>query len=72
MPRERDFTLVVQCKMCGKDHELKVYEEDYREYTSSNRRHIQEIFPYLTPAERELLISFTCEECWHKMFDDFE
>ena len=72
MPEQRDFTLIVRCYMCGKEYEIKVYEKDYREYASPNRRHIQDIFPYLTPAERELLISQVCETCWNDMFIDEE
>ena len=65
---ERNVTLEVTCRLCNKTHELKVTERDYIEYSQSNRRHIQDIFPYLTPAERELLISQTCDDCWNKMF----
>lgn len=72
MPNERNHTVFVQCRMCGRLHKLKVCEEDFKEYKSSSRRKIQEIFPYLTPAERELFISHTCETCWNEMFKDFD
>lgn len=65
---ERTATMVVRCRMCNTDYELKVREEDAHEYFNHSRRHIQDIFPYLSPAERELLISQTCSECWDKMF----
>lgn len=65
---ERNWEIVAYCNMCGKSVTLKVNFDDFEEYYSPNRRHIQDIFPYLTPAERELLISHTCEECWNKMF----
>lgn len=71
MPRERDFVVRVTCRMCDEEFELKVYEEDFNEYAySPQRRHIQDIFPYLTPAERELLISQVCEMCWNELFDN--
>lgn len=70
--KERNVTLMVKCTICNTNYKLKVAEEDYIEYTRPNRRHIQDIFPYLTPSERELLISHTCEECWNKMFGDEE
>ena len=65
---ERNYELRVSCRMCRKTHTLKVRVEDYFTFDSPNRPHIQDIFPYLSPAERELLISGTCEECWNKMF----
>lgn len=65
---ERNVTLLVKCHLCGTQHELKVTENDYLEFISPNRRHIQDIFPYLNAEERELLISHTCDECWKKMF----
>ena len=73
MTEQRDFTVVVKCRMCGEETELKVCEKDFNEYAfSPTRRHIQYIFPYLTPAERELLISSVCEKCWNKLFSDDE
>ena len=68
--KERNVTLKVRCTICNTDYKLKVAEEDYIEYTRPNRRNIQDIFPYLTPSERELLISHTCEACWNKMFGE--
>lgn len=68
MQKERNCEVQVRCVCCGKPHTLKVNEKDYELYLSQNRPHIQDIFPYLSPAERELLISRTCEECWNKMF----
>lgn len=70
--KERNVQLRVQCTWCNKTVILKVAEEDYIEYTRPNRRNIREIFPYLSNAERELLISHTCEECWNNMFGDEE
>ena len=66
--KERGYELKVQCRMCGKVHSLMVGVEDYLMFDMPNRPHIQDIFPYLTPAERELLISGTCGECWAKLF----
>lgn len=70
MANERNVTLLVTCRMCGTQHELKVTEASYLEYTSPNRRYVQDIFSYLTADERELLISNTCNECWKRMFGD--
>lgn len=74
--KERGYPVKVQCRMCGKEHTLYVGLDDWFMYQSPNRPHIQDIFPYLTPSERELLISGTCEECWKKLFppepDEFD
>lgn len=70
MSEEKMVNLKVQCIMCGMTIIIPVREEDYQKFISPDRPHIQDIFPYLTPAERELLISRTCEPCWNKMFPD--
>lgn len=73
--KERGYELVVHCRMCGKEHILMVNDEDYFVFDMPNRPHIQEIFPYLKPEERELLISGICPTCWRKLFpepEDFE
>ena len=66
---ERNHEIKVTCRVCKKEYTLKVRFEDYLRFDSPYRPHIQDIFPYLTPAERELLISQTCNECWHKIFN---
>ena len=65
---ERTVEIYMDCLMCTEQHTIKVREEDYIMYNSPNRPHVQDIFPYLTPAERELLISGFCEKCWEKLF----
>lgn len=58
-----------RCRCCNKTYTLEVEEDDAIEYMfSDSRRYIQDIFPYLTPGERELLISGICETCFHEMF----
>ena len=68
MCKERNVTVKAMCNICGKVVEIKVTEESIKEYFSPNRRHIQDVFPYLSAEERELLISHTCGECWDSMF----
>ena len=72
MKEERKVNLIVKCRVCNSNVIIPVREEDYRLYLSPNRPNIQDIFPYLTPAERELLISHTCEVCWNDMFKFLE
>lgn len=68
------ITVYVRCGICDEEIPLHVYEKDAEEYMSSNRRHVQDIFPYLSAAERELLLSRICPKCWDMMFggDDEE
>lgn len=68
MSGERNVKLQVRCRCCNKMNYLEVTEESAIEYMKPNRRHVQDIFPYLKAEERELLISHTCPKCWEDMF----
>ena len=67
---EQKMEVTCKCSLCNKEITLLVFPQDLVEYHSPNRRHIQDIFPYLTAPGRELLISGTCEDCWNMMFSD--
>lgn len=62
--------VLATCRFCGTTHTLTVDINDYFNWQEGT--HIQDAMPYLTPAERELLISQTCQTCWDKMFADDE
>jgi hypothetical protein len=64
-------TYYVQCVDCKRHFEIKLNMEDLRRYRYG-RGLAQDIFPYLTADERELIISSTCGECFGKMFSDNE
>lgn len=66
--KEYGYPVQVQCRLCGKEHTLLVNRDDWDVFNSRPRPLIQDIFPYLSPNERELLISRTCDECWAKVF----
>lgn len=68
MEKKIDFEVSLTCRFCGKDTKVLVAVEDFNEFWQPHRRKIQDLFPYLTDAERELFISATCEECFNKMF----
>ena len=56
----------VKCTQCGKEFEFTVYEKDLESY--NNGELIQRAFPYLSPEERELMISGYCPDCWKKLW----
>ena len=65
---DRTATLVVRCNICNKDQELQVRPQDAEEYLHNRRRYVQDIFPYLSVGERELLISGICPKCFNEVF----
>lgn len=65
---ERNVTMMVKCHMCNKQYNIMVTEDSAIEWMSPNRRLVQEVFPYLTPDERELITSHTCPVCWDNLF----
>lgn len=67
---EDTMEVLATCRFCGTTHTLTVDINDYFNWQEGTL--IQEAMPYLTPAERELLISHTCQDCWDKMFADHE
>lgn len=74
--KEYGYPVKVRCILCHSEHTILVNREDWDLYNSPSRPHIQDIFPYLSPADRELLISGLCSDCWSSLFDsedgDFE
>ena len=57
----------IQCMWCGKITYLEATTEQWAEFHSPHRRHVQTIFPQFTAGQRELLISQTCESCFNDM-----
>ena len=53
----------VRCSLCIKVYSLKVYGNDWVKFLEG-KAHVQNIFPYLSDGERELLISGLCETCF--------
>ena len=71
MSEKEKVEVAIQCHKCKKTYILKVFQEDLDEYHKPRylRMHIQDIFPYLPPQERELFISQTCNDCWSKFMN---
>ena len=57
-----------KCQMCGGTVQLKISPKDLAEWLQPNSRHVQQIFPYLTPAERESIKSGLCVNCQRALF----
>lgn len=68
---KNQIILKVTCIVCNKTYELPVYEEDYNKYMAHECM-VQDAFPYLTPDQRELLISGICDSCFDNLFDEEE
>lgn len=60
--------IAIKCRYCGQEYILNVTDDGYDAYM--NGESVQDAFPCLSPEDRELLISGTCEKCWDKIFQD--
>jgi hypothetical protein len=63
-----DFEVRVRCNLCRTVAVVKVHKDDYIDWHEG--RHAQDAFPYLSAADRELLISSTCGTCWDEIMGD--
>lgn len=69
MTMTKDTMIVAAvCRHCGETIRLEVNRADWEEWNSPNRRHIQDIFPYLTAAEREMFLTRICGACFDTIF----
>ena len=62
-----DDHCTIQCRMCDNIYLIMYNREDMVDWLSGSG-FIQDILPYLTAGERELLISSTCSDCFDKLF----
>ena len=64
---------IVVCGHCKKEYNIMVDRNDMEAWLSGDK-YIQDALSYLSAAERELLISQTCNNCWTQMYgiDDEE
>ena len=61
---QRDMLASRNCLMCGTIQHIYVNYADFMAWRDGML--IQKAMPYLTPDEREMLISQTCGSCWDK------
>ena len=62
--------MTITCGMCSAEHVILVNPEDILAWQCGD--YIQDVLSYLTAAERELLISQTCDNCWKSMYGEDE
>ena len=61
---------IIQCRECGNLESIPASLEKVKDW-SENRRNrplIQDAFPELNNAQRELILSQTCDTCFTKMW----
>lgn len=56
------------CHMCGKTHKILLDKDAFQAWYGGV--HAQVAFPDMTPGQREILISGTCEPCWDRLFKE--
>mgnify|MGYP000028497349 CR=1 FL=1 len=62
--------LDVICRVCDVKHLVIVTDVDVNKWQAGT--FIQDAFPYLTAAERELLMRETCGPCFDKIYPQME
>ena len=53
------------CSICGREVSIQVNEGDYMGYYNDGESS-EEVFPYLTDKERQMIDMGLCEECVNK------
>lgn len=61
-PRKTVKVRTAVCVVCGRNSELEVPLEGWEKF--SKGAYVQDAFPELTPAEREMLINGTHPDCF--------
>lgn len=65
---ENIVVLTVNCQHCGSEHKIYVERQDLEDYKS--RKCMISVFNYLSNSDRELIISQTCDDCWHRLMKE--
>jgi hypothetical protein len=70
MTNQNTMDLAIQCKYCNQVYTVEgINPEDYQVWHNGMGL-IQYVMSYLSPADRELMISRTCDVCWNKIFNE--
>lgn len=62
----RRARLAIECQVCRTSHVLDVRETDLEAWKRGTA--VQDAMPYLSAADRELLLTVTCGRCWNVIF----
>jgi len=65
---ETDLVVKAMCLVCGEVSFIEMLEADWRRWRAGEN--IQDVAPYPTVGERELLISDVCSECFDDVIDE--
>ena len=60
--------ITTYCPDCNRETNIPVTEEGYNKRLNGAK--VQDAFPELTPAQREMLITGICGDCWNAMFKE--
>ena len=63
-----DSAKIVECPCCGLHQEICFNKKDYEAW-QNGEEWIQDALVYLSPSERETLISGYCDDCWQEMHE---
>ena len=64
--------LDIECKYCHKIYTVKKVGITYYQNWKNGQGFIQDLLPYLSADNRELIISNTCDSCWKEMWSESE
>jgi len=65
-----DTYIDIKCKKCLREFVIFLKTEDYNDWIDG-KGFIQDLMPYLSASERELLLSGTCGECFDKWIQEY-
>lgn len=66
---EGNLVVKVKCRVLGTPHLIELKADDWIRWKELGQ-HAQDVFHYLKPSDRELLISGTSDEAWSRIFGD--
>ena len=61
----------ITCDHCGAEHIVMADQDDVFAWLAGEK-YIQDALGYLSAADRELLISRTCDKCWKHMYPEVD
>lgn len=62
------IVLGIVCEQCGEEHMIAVNKKDWEDFLDGKLAQLA--FPYLSAANRELILSKICGKCFDKLFEN--